>query len=621
MIKSKSTSCNTPEKNHAPGAYDHIEKTYETRLRQRQDSLAEACSQDLMIARFRLIIFVLGAVAALVGPVSGLFSWHWGLLFLPPFIFLVLLHRRIIDRKCSAEQSVAFYSKGIERLNDDWGGKGTQRKEDAKKKHPYAVDIDLYGPHSLFERLCTARTDIGESTLSQWLAVPASIETIHQRQKAIGLLREELDFREDIYITSGGVKVDLQSQILKKWLANPSAFSHKWTWLFRIGGLSLTLFLISTAVLWRLTTIGPLPFAGAVILQLLVLFVLKKKIFATTTGIDRPERQLRTLASLLKKLETKEFSDPLLNSLREPIIGTNETASSAVAHLSKLVTWIESRNNMVFGPIWFALALTIHTSISVEKWRKKYGPKVMGWLETIGKWEALLSLTTYAYENPAYPFPSIASIEQSKSPMLKALELGHPLLPESVCVRNDVFLEETNPVWIVSGSNMSGKSTLLRAVGLNVVLAMAGGPVRAESMSLPSLQIGATIRIEDSLQAGSSRFFEEIKRLKQLMDLAKKEIPLLFLLDEILHGTNSHDRRQGAKAIISEFIKQGGIGLVTTHDLGVAGAAENQEALLKNVHFTDQVRDGELVFDYKLKPGIVKKSNALELMRVVGLKV
>lgn len=593
-----------------------VEELYKTRLKEREEQLSLALSKDLLIARLRLTTFLLGVFAAAAGPLWNLYSWLWGLVFLPPFVFLVLLHRKTLKEKGRAEQSVDFYRKGLERLGDNWGGKGSQREKDARKDHPYAVDIDLFGPHSLFERLCTARTDGGEAALSRWLTEPAPTDEILKRQNAVDTLRNEVNFREEIHVTSEGVKAEFNSEILQTWLFRSTHFPHRWTWIFRTGGVFMTLCLASTAFLWRFTDMGPLPFAAAVCLQLVYIHLLKRKVFAKTAGLDRPERQLRILTLLLEKFESANYADPMLESLQKRLCSDKEQASSAVNRLSRLVTWIESRNNMFFGPIWFALSLTIHTSIAVEKWRLIHGPRVMDWTAAVGEWEALLSLSTYAYENPSYPFPDI---RDSDRPVFQGVELGHPLLPEKICVRNNVLLDEETPVWIVSGSNMSGKSTLLRAVGLNVVLAMAGGPVRAQSITLTPLQVGATIRIEDSLQAGSSRFYEEIKRLKQLMDLTTAKYPLLFLLDEILHGTNSHDRCQGAKAIIAEFIRKGSIGLVTTHDLGVAAAAENN--LLKNVHFTDQVMDGKLVFDYKLKSGVVEKSNALELMRNVGLEV
>ena len=205
--------------------------------------------------------------------------------------------------------------------------------------------------------------------------------------------------------------------------------------------------------------------------------------------------------------------------------------------------------------------------------------------------------------------------------MFDAAQLGHPLIAEARCIRNDVMLSPQQSLLIVSGSNMSGKSTLMRTVGVNVVLALAGAPVRAERLRLARLNVGAAIHIQDSLQAGASRFYAEITRLRQVVELTQAELPLLFLLDEILSGTNSHDRRIGAAAVIKSLVERGALGLVTTHDLALTKIAEELKGRARNVHFQDELKDGQMYFDYRMHDGVVERSNALELMRAVGLDV
>jgi DNA mismatch repair ATPase MutS len=232
----------------------------------------------------------------------------------------------------------------------------------------------------------------------------------------------------------------------------------------------------------------------------------------------------------------------------------------------------------------------------------------------LSEFEALLSMASYAHEHPDDPFP-----ELSTTPGISGEELGHPLLPDARCVRNSIRLEPQSPLLIVSGSNMSGKSTYLRTIGINVVLAMAGAPVRARSLRLSPLHVGASIRVTDSLQGGSSRFFAEITRLRKIVDLAAGPAPVLFLLDELLNGTNSHDRALGAEGILRELLGRRAMGLVTTHDLALTAIAAPLGAA--NIHFQDTLEAGHLHFDYKVRPGIVEKSNALELMRSIGLDV
>src|SRR5437667_11527022 len=224
----------------------------------------------------------------------------------------------------------------------------------------------------------------------------------------------------------------------------------------------------------------------------------------------------------------------------------------------------------------------------------------------------------YAYENPRDPFPVFGP----NGPLCRAEALGHPLLTDAVSVRNDVCLDRGGvQVIVISGSNMSGKSTLLRSVGVNVVLALAGAPVRAARLSLSRLVLGATLRIDDSLQAGHSRFFAEILRIRDIVDAARGPVPLLFLLDEILHGTNSYDRRIGAEAIVRALVGAGAIGLVTTHDLALTELPARLGMAGTNMHFQDRIDDGRMVFDYRMRPGIVERSNALALMKAVGLDI
>jgi DNA mismatch repair ATPase MutS len=257
----------------------------------------------------------------------------------------------------------------------------------------------------------------------------------------------------------------------------------------------------------------------------------------------------------------------------------------------------------------------VHCALAVAAWRERHGASVDAWLTAVGQIEALCSLAAYAWEHPADVYPDLEEGEAR----FEAEALGHPLIPEARCVRNDVALGGATRVLIVSGSNMSGKSTLLRAVGTNAVLALAGAPVRAARLRLSRVSVGATVRIRDSLQEGTSRFYAELVRLRDLVRIAQGPIPLLFLLDEILHGTNSHDRRLGAAAVVRGLVQRGAIGLVTTHDLALSAVESDPEVQATNVHFEDRLEDGQMVFDYRMRPGVVRTSNALALMRTLGL--
>jgi DNA mismatch repair ATPase MutS len=263
------------------------------------------------------------------------------------------------------------------------------------------------------------------------------------------------------------------------------------------------------------------------------------------------------------------------------------------------------------------LLYVVQVAYAAEAWRKAHGAAVRSWLAAVGEIEALLSLSAYSYEHSSDPFPEFLE----GPPCFIAEQLGHPLIPSAKCVRNDLSLCGETRVLLISGSNMSGKSTLLRAVGINTVLAMAGAPVRARRMQLTPLQIGASILINDSLQEGSSRFYAEITRLRHICDLAEDHPPVLFLLDELLQGTNSKDRLIGAEGVVRALLASGAIGLISTHDLALTNIDAQQDHRLRNVHLQDEIQDGRMTFDFKLRDGIVTRSNGIELMRLIGLKV
>jgi hypothetical protein len=334
-------------------------------------------------------------------------------------------------------------------------------------------------------------------------------------------------------------------------------------------------------------------------------------------GMDQRSRELDTLSELMARLEAESFASPLLQRRWEAFGGGDRRPSREIARLRGLMELRDSRRNAFFAPLAFLLMWDVHVGAALGAWRRRAGTRIGAALESLGEVEALMALSGYAFENPTDPFPSLVE----DGPLFEAEGLGHPLIPESRSVRNDVRFDAGHRMLVVSGSNMSGKSTLLRTAGINAVLAQAGAPVRARGLRLSPLAVGASIRVQDSLHEGRSRFYAEITRVRQIMDLAGGRPWLLFLLDEIFHGTNSADRLVGAEAVVRELVNRGAIGLVTSHDLALTRIADDLAPLAANVHFEDHLEDGALAFDYRLKPGPVTRSNAIALMRAVGLEV
>jgi DNA mismatch repair ATPase MutS len=333
---------------------------------------------------------------------------------------------------------------------------------------------------------------------------------------------------------------------------------------------------------------------------------------------------LGVLRDLLILVEREPASSPHLQALATALGATGHVASQEIGRLVRLADILNARQNQFFVPFAALMLLGTQTAMAIDRWRARCGPHVGRWIDAGGEYEALAALAGYAAEHPGDPFPIVVTT----GPHLEAEGLAHPLIPQARAVANDVRLGgEAHHLMLVSGSNMSGKSTWLRTIGINVVLAQAGAPVRARHMTLSSLQVGATLRIQDSLQAGQSRFFAEITRLSEIVAMARRHAadpaapPVLFLLDEVLAGTNSHDRRIGASAIVTGLVDLGAIGLVTTHDLALAELVPRLGPAAANVHFEDRFEDGVLHFDYRLRDGVVRTSNALALMRSVGLDI
>jgi hypothetical protein len=587
---------------------------YARRLSDRRARAAALAAAERRIANGRLIVFVAGLAVAWLAFGIGLV--RPALLFVPLLVFfgLVLRHGRVIERRVRADRAVAFYERGTARLEDRWAGTGNDGARFADPDHPYAQDLDLFGRGSLFELLCTARTRAGEETLARWLLAPAEPDEILARQQAADELRGKLDLWEDLALIGDDIAPRLHPEALAAWASSPPILTGTW---MRAALPAAVVFFLIALVGSQMGLIGAVPLLAAIALEAAVTLPLRGVVLRVVRATELPVHDLGLLASLLKRLEAESFRAPRLAALRAAVETDGVPASRRIAQLERLITLLDARRNQLFAPIAPFLLWTTQLAYAVEAWRARWGADVGHWMAAVGELEAFVSLASYAYEHPADVWPEL----RAEGPLFDAAALGHPLLPRDRCVPNHLRLASDRAAIVISGSNMSGKSTLLRAVGVNAVLAQAGAPVRAGGLRLSPLAVGTSMRAQDSLQEGTSRFYAEIKRIRSLVDLAAGPRPLLFLLDEILHGTNSHDRRIGAEAIVRGLVEKGAIGLVTTHDLTLAHIAETLAPRSDNMHFEDHVENGVMTFDYRIRPGVVQKSNALALMRAIGLEV
>ena len=594
-----------------PNESPHAE--YNRRLNAIAESAAQLRGRDRAFGFAKLVLGLLIVFAAI-----WLMKYHAAKIFfllIPIVLFIVfaVLHERVLRRLRDFSRLRGYYERGIARVENRWAGTGETGERFLDPSHPYARDLDIFGSGSLFQLLCTARTRSGEETLAVWLQMAASIPEIAARQEAVREMTPKIDFRERLVLAGEEARAGVHPEQLISWAeAKPSLNG----WLIRATAVTLTvLWLVSLFVWWRWDWL-----AVALCMSLVnfgVSYKLRARVMRTAAGVDGAQHELALLALVLKLIESETVASPKLKELQSLLATTGAVASRAIEQLGKRVEWLESGDN------WFVKILepfvfwTPQWVVSIERWRERHGAAIRTWLAATGEVEALSALAVYAFEHPADSYPQFVE----EGPRIDALAVAHPLLARDKAVANDLTLDCDLQLLVISGPNMAGKSTFMRSIGVNVLLAQAGAPVCAQRMTLSSLQVAASICILDSLQGGLSRFYAEISRLKQIDELSKGKTPVLFLLDELLSGTNSFDRRVGTESFVRSLLGRGAIGLVTTHDLALAEIAEQIGPHAANFHFEDTFEHGKLHFDYKLTPGIVQTTNALLLMRSIGLEV
>ena len=556
------------------------------------------------------------------------------------FVVLSIWHEVVMRSLTRARAAVAYYEDGISRIEDKWmraeptGGRFRDPASPLRgfvetgRNHPYADDLDVFGPGSLFQLLSSCRTPMGEDRLAGWLLRASPVPEIRERQARVEALRHRIDLRERIAVVNAGRKRAMHADRLIAWAEERSSLPP-------IRWLVAALAIAFVAALTVYLRGGPGIYAGVVaVINIAMLVWLFKRAdeIAERLSASTESAALDLFANVIREIETESFEHPALAALTHRLKGGGAPAASrGIARLARISDWADSRHNAFLKISEIPILFTLQLAFAAESWRRRYGRRLRDWVDVIGEFEALLSLAGYAYEHPAYPFAEIA--DAAERVLLEAVEAAHPLLPAGA-VSNSLTLSVPSvgreaisvssaaaQVFIVSGSNMSGKSTLMRTIGLNVVLALAGAPVRADGLRLTPLQIGTCLRHTDSLQEHRSGFYTEALRIRAICDLLDGPLPVLFLFDELLSGTNSKDRRIAAEGVVRTMLDRGAVGMITTHDLSLTEIAAIFPGRVKNVHLQDKVENGQMSFDYKLRDGVITHSNALELMRMIGLDV
>lgn len=601
----------------APQNQQNPRTEYEQRLASRASDVQAFVKESDRFSTWRGFVFLAAVGILLASTLGEILSAQW--LFVPAiaFIVLVILHARCIRRLKRARLAEAYYRTALDRLDDKWIDVRPTGEEYYDPQHMYAGDLDLLGRGSLFQLICAARTKLGEETLARWLLGPAETSVIRARQQSVEELRNELDFRETLELLEAETHSEIEQTHLADWVGQPLiSIPAPLQWASMITGIFAALSVIS----WLFSWTGIAPIVVAIIIQVCLLFFVGPQIRELLSQTDEVRDGLPVLSDVLSLIEQREFNSPHLQAIIAALQTDGVPPSKSIAQLRRYIQGLNNCfRNQFSAPLTILLGIPFHYLSAIERWLKRVGPHCPEWLAAVGEFEALCSLAGHAYEHPTDPFPEI--VEPTAGPCFEGTSLGHPLIPEHQVVRNDVTLNSQDRLLMISGSNMSGKSTLMRTVGTNFVLALAGAPVRAVSLRVSPMQAGTAMRVQDSLQQGASLFYQSVARLSAVVHLADAPEPVLFLLDEILQGTNSHDRRIGAQSVIETLIERGGIGIVTTHDLALTEITDLFGDKARNVHFEDQLVDGKMTFDYRMRPGVVEHSNALELMKMMGIQL
>jgi hypothetical protein len=569
----------------------------------------------------KLAVIVAAIVVGWLSLHSELFFPRWILLPVLVYALLAIFHERTLRARRRAESAAAFYQRGIARIEDHWSGSGSSGARFRDPKHVYAEDLDIFGEGCLFELLSTARLPMGEEFLARWLSAGSPVPEIRERQSVVADLREKLDLREQLAMLGEDLRVRLDPGSLCRWAEEPPLLPPgPWRVVsaFLAAAFAATLgYYLDSTKIWAVLLV--------VLLEAAIYRWLKPRAMQVVSGMGSNGEALVLFAQILERLEREDFSSPRLQKFSTELKGASDgvTASESIRKLAKIGYWVDARGGLIAKMLELPGLYTVQVGLAAESWRRKYGRRLRGWVEITGEVEALISLAAYSYEHPADPFPDFVepAAGTGAQPVFDGEQLGHPLIPAAKCVRNSVRLNAETRVLLVSGSNMSGKSTFLRTAGINAVLAMAGAPVRGKELRMSPVTLGSSIRRVDSLQENRSSFFTEILRIRDVFELTEGASPVMFLFDELMEGTNSNDRKIGAEGLFRALLEKRAVGIVTTHDLALTEITGVLSAVVRNVHFQDYVEDGKMRFDHKLREGVVAKSNALELMRLIGLKV
>jgi ABC-type multidrug transport system fused ATPase/permease subunit len=590
---------------------------YNSTLLNLQDQLAKRQKRKSAFGVFRF-----GSIAALIAAFYFLYSFGW-MYVLVANLLLVTLFIRLVILDLANKEAIAHIIELIRVNKDELLALDGQyyHFEDGQslipKEHFYAADLDILGHASLFQFINRTCSEMGSDQLATWLLKPAKTTDILKRQAAVTELVSKNHWRQKLQAYGGEKKVTYSTlHRLQEWMVAPTVFRQfkPWKWLRYV--LPAIILLIS-ALTW-LDVLSMQFFYGSLLLFAIIAYQVNKYIAPIHEQLSKMVEELEGLGRSIDIIEQETFESPLLHELQGAYSTSQDKASLKLKSLKRILDRLDIRYNIVISfPLNIFLLWNLQQVLDLEKWKTENTESVNKWFDTLGVFEALHSFATLHFNHPQWVFPTLAPEHFS----LHANQLGHPLISEVKRVNNYINIDQQGEIMLVTGSNMAGKSTYLRSIGVNIVLAMAGAPVCAENFSVSPVQLLSSMRIADNLEESTSTFYAELKKLKTVIDKVNKHEKVFVLLDEILRGTNSLDRHTGSVALVKQLIKQQAAAVLATHDVELAALQNEFPLNILNFHFDVQVNNEQLYFDYQLKPGVCTSMNASILMKQIGIEI
>ena len=589
---------------------------YQHRLRDVNKVLAELYAKRSRYGWIRLAAVTLGIFLTWL-------NWNNGIAYIAPSLAIAIALFLYWLRKDLNNHDAIRFNESLKHLNEEelrYLNHDFLHHPDgqamAGKEHPYADDLDIFGRASVYQYLNRTSSEQGNWKLAGWLSAPAAPAQIRSRQASAKALSQQANWMQTFRTTYSASTITIATeQSIRNWLLEPTQFIQAKFW--QLLRILYPLVAITTLIAYIIDYISFPQFLVALSVFGAIAFLITKEVQPQYQQLNKIAPQVDTLSSTLACMEDCPVEDENIQQLRSTLLQQHTKSSASIAALHKILGRFDYRlNPLVYVPLNLFLLWDLQQVWQLEKWKTSHSVEIGQWFEVLSEMECLCSIATLHLNHPQWCFPSILEGE----PSFRAHALGHPLIPPAKMVTSDFSTTGAGEINIITGSNMAGKSTFLRSVGVNMVLGSMGAPVCASSLQFTPMMVMSSMRIKDNLEENTSTFYAELKKLKQIIDAVKRRESIFILLDEILRGTNSHDRHTGSKALVRQLLKDKATGLVATHDLELATMAQDFPGI-HNYHFDVQVQGEELFFDYTLKQGICTSLNASLLMKKIGIEL